>query len=165
MYVPMSNTTQDGKPPALVPLNEEAALAGIDLLRADDSALEDCMVRRGILRPVIVEGRELHEFCSEAYTRHFMDVTYVIFGAQVRAVLGRDEMVCTCGNFSHFRQCQHLLFAQGLALPGRPPTRDFSAVPSSRKRGRPSATKKTEEETKKARAPTALQRPGSEDAD
>ena len=123
------------------------------------------MVRRGVLRPVIVEEEELHEFVSEAYTRHFVDIAYVIFGAQVRAALGRDEMVCTCPNFAHFRQCQHLLFAQGLALPGRPATRDFSAVPSSRKRGRPSAKKKIGDEKKKPRLPTTPQGPGAGDVE
>ena len=131
--VAVQDSKADDLPPAKVPINESRARIGAAMLEAAGKDLRKLLFGADIF--YTASDQQVCVSITEAKLM-FECIAYVLVGTHSGSWYPFQGAVCSCVLFGRYQQCQHLLFARGLNLPGLPIER-FAEGPGTRKRGRP----------------------------
>ena len=136
--VAFSDGAEEGVLPPQVPMNAELAARGAQMLFQGDAALAESLFAAGIWEFNASEGADVR---TSVWNQIFVRTAYALLPPFPQGWHVYEKPVCTCRSFGEQQTCQHLLFADGLGLPGFTPEGRrplvFEAGPQARRQGRP----------------------------
>ena len=134
-----SNHKVGDKPPAEVAIDVALAQAGARMLFEGGETLSHSLFQAGVFE---LQPDETAEVRISAWNAIFVNIAYALRPPHPASWHEYPMPVCTCRIWGQQQACQHLYFADGLALPGftaelAEDRLDFGPGPRARKQGRP----------------------------